>query len=526
MTATLEQDYGAQNYANMFFEEGNVSRARSVFYSPQNLSWGLMKRKLSIKVLRAVLGDDQVRFVWATGGHSAAAAHGDFFNQSYTAVMEQQAKAVFGAVGIDLEGRNYAVGGSNSGPEIAFCSQEMFGFDIDVISWDFGMTDGDRDHLQELYFYRAAMGRNRPAAVAFRCNPLVIGDLEERGMVAFHFDEKVLNQVINQIPDTFGKNQQEIDDMPPYVRAFRCDKLIEEGDPYCGDQKFDNSICDWRRFRVSWHPGWKWHALNGNLMANFLVELLGDAIDDVMASENPKAFLKELELAEKADYDRLRQSDMPRAEAFGAPEDEDTAKKVRSLYYKGHNICHLALLPSQIRYMGILTESGPVSIEDTQGGLLMGEARKTPNEGETLRLVGEDEQRQVCAEALLNIDHYDFFYLSQSEGWKQIIVPNRRELEYYGDGNDFVGQIAICYVNCPWNTCPDHNFFGGINDGKEEITVNDVQVKSQINIGMGCFLLLNEAGTTWNPNSDGQYLFRMRVNETDTYLRYSSFIFW
>ena len=52
------------------------------------------------------------RYVWATGGHSAAAAHGNLYNESYTAYMERDVKTVFASIGIDFEGRNYAMGGT------------------------------------------------------------------------------------------------------------------------------------------------------------------------------------------------------------------------------------------------------------------------------------------------------------------------------------------------------------------------------------------------------------------------------
>ena len=32
------------------------------------------------------------------------------------------------------------MGGTNSFPELALCSQEVFGLDIDVLSWDYGMV--------------------------------------------------------------------------------------------------------------------------------------------------------------------------------------------------------------------------------------------------------------------------------------------------------------------------------------------------------------------------------------------------
>ena len=41
-------------------------------------------------------------FVWSTAGHSAAAGHGNLHNESYTAFMEQAAKPVYDAIGIEL----------------------------------------------------------------------------------------------------------------------------------------------------------------------------------------------------------------------------------------------------------------------------------------------------------------------------------------------------------------------------------------------------------------------------------------
>lgn len=52
------------------------------------------------------------RYVWATGGHSASAGHGNLFNESYTAFMEHDLKPIFGAIGIEFEGRNFAMGGT------------------------------------------------------------------------------------------------------------------------------------------------------------------------------------------------------------------------------------------------------------------------------------------------------------------------------------------------------------------------------------------------------------------------------
>ena len=72
-----------------------------------------MVARMALKILKAASennGDDnKVKFIWASGGHSSAAAHGNYYNESYTAVLERSGKGVFDAVGLDLIGKNYAM---------------------------------------------------------------------------------------------------------------------------------------------------------------------------------------------------------------------------------------------------------------------------------------------------------------------------------------------------------------------------------------------------------------------------------
>jgi hypothetical protein len=138
-----------------------VSVGRLILQSPtfqDQLGPKRMRRRMMRKLLQVLLNRSQqqqqqqqstvdsnininnVTFVWATGGHSSSAGHGNLYNESYTPTLDRRARDVFGAVGISFEGRNRAMGGTNSFPEIALCHQEVFGLDIDVLSWDYGMV--------------------------------------------------------------------------------------------------------------------------------------------------------------------------------------------------------------------------------------------------------------------------------------------------------------------------------------------------------------------------------------------------
>jgi hypothetical protein len=172
---------------------------------------------------------------------SAAAGHGNMWRESYTAVMERAVKDMFATVGLNFIGRNYAMGGTGSAPEIAMCAKEVFGTDIDVLSWDTGMTDGRFYAGMQYYFIRAAMLPNRPAFVALhlagggsnhRVN--VMKELEDIGLTTLLLDPDEETELNNAIPDTTGLTTEEVAAMPEFVRNLKCGVQIEKGDP-CGE---------------------------------------------------------------------------------------------------------------------------------------------------------------------------------------------------------------------------------------------------------------------------------------------------
>ena len=97
-------------------------------------------------------GDLFEPYVWATGGHSASAGHGNLYNETYTAFLQEDLKEVFGSVGLDFIGRNHAMGGTSSNGMVAMCFEQIFGSDVDIFSWDFGMTDGSKNPQRMLHY--------------------------------------------------------------------------------------------------------------------------------------------------------------------------------------------------------------------------------------------------------------------------------------------------------------------------------------------------------------------------------------
>jgi hypothetical protein len=179
---SLKVDYGEKYFSEIFEQkqDGKVVIRKAFVPAAKSVSTERFKRKLQLKILQVQTGyrtqektvdgcdcvaqkpttkkagsvrsrrlqnssdvssaeDEEAfaKFIWTTGGHSAAAGHGNLYNESYTAYMERAIKDVFASVGIEFIGKNYAMGGMTSAPEIALCAEAIFGSDTDAVSWDY-----------------------------------------------------------------------------------------------------------------------------------------------------------------------------------------------------------------------------------------------------------------------------------------------------------------------------------------------------------------------------------------------------
>lgn len=267
-------DYGKVYFQRIFLESNSYNRGRTIFQPARNekgSSWDRMKRKMMMKLLTVQTklldgaATTPVPFVWATGGDSVAAGHGNFYYQSYTAYLERSVTDIFKAVGMEFTGRNYAMGSTQSALEIALCQKEIFGQDVDVLVWDFGMADGSAVENLWLYLYRAGMNRNRPAFIVnrlgrryFAQRKRVAEEVEDLGLTTFYASEHVLDRVLASVPDSYGLKDAQLKQLPAFVRNLRCEETIEDGRPdnLCEIEKFNVTVCKDRPYRTSWHSGW------------------------------------------------------------------------------------------------------------------------------------------------------------------------------------------------------------------------------------------------------------------------------
>jgi hypothetical protein len=468
------------------------------------------------------------------------------------------------------------------------------------------MTDGHDLWKMTMYAYRAAAisklkdsvsqpGNipHRPSFIAIHHNSghnLVMRKMQQLGMTTLAYDKAFEGQILQSLPDMMGMSEKEIAKFPPYIQYFKCNGGVESGDPGCGDHKFNNSLCEGRKAKTSWHPGWKYHALTGNLLAMTILEVVADALQNLAELEPEEeesitdlqtrlqGQLKELDKAEAKDYANIFNSPIP--EGLYSPHVEhwwegEIGEHLKDMdiesFLKEPIFCHAAILPAEIRFLGLLTENFTHTttnvIDQTyEQATLFSQVHGVEQPGRRSRdpprpyndsrperdgqmmLLGADGERQHCDEHL-NLDYKDYYFASNRKDWQSLTLPNKSEQKYYREFNakKSKGWIIACLGRCEWGNCAPEDmgaYFGWKKPqgrkkatpppmadvveahGTAEMTINGVKITEASNMHQ-CLALKHGNSHVWEPNDNGQYEIKVRVTGgTDWgYIRFSSFIF-
>lgn len=95
---------------------------------------------LKKRLLHAVLTEGA--FIFVMGGHSAAAGHGNHFQQSYTLQVQRVLEPVLARLGVHHVSHNYGFGGMGT-VQNGLAPRDLYGPRLDVVLWDSGMTEGE-----------------------------------------------------------------------------------------------------------------------------------------------------------------------------------------------------------------------------------------------------------------------------------------------------------------------------------------------------------------------------------------------
>jgi hypothetical protein len=372
--------------------------------------------------------------------------------------------------------------------------------------------------LFENYFSHAAIHPNHPAMVALNFGgdgrPELVSLFEENGLPIMYMSEPEVAKVLAAVPDTLGLNQEQIDNMPPFVRYFKCENSIETGEPGCGWFKFTPDHCGDRRFRTSWHPGWKWHGTFGNMITLSLTEMLEDALKYLLEKETYVAddLLDQLRSEEDEEYQKFFASNITEHGRTGIlPEDQLDGLDM-SLVLRTRPICHTCRLPAMSRYLGLTTETPPGDMLHYPMGFALEEAKLQADDNSKMKLVWDAGQRQVC-EIPLNQDHKDYY----------LVTP-----QHYGTGEPYKGLVMVTMTGCYWGECtPGEIREDGYASGTLEMEINGVKVTSATVASESHFVRHGDRELFFPPNDQGRFEIRVKVNGAETeFARFSAFVIW
>ena len=546
----LEEEYG--QFKEKIFNKETILKSIS---GPSDVSSKRLQRRILIKIIEAQLTKKEVSYNWVIGGHSAAAGHGNLFNQTYGYVLEDSARPIFQALGITFYGKNYAMGGMKSAPESALCMSSLYGPDLDILSWDFGMTDGSRSSdLYTIWSQKAGTHPTQPTILSYGSNSAysIHPKLEEAGMSVFQalfVEERRTENLSDVFPDSDDEDVK-VDELPKGVKFYRCGGHTENGEP-CGDKqiKFDTKkACKTIGYQVSWHDGWKNHLLKGRVSAAFLIEHVLEALntlesgtfDETVSSTTPQIsqeYLDHLRELEEKDKALFYESEVPRVYHFeGDLEDHHDA------FLRAKSVCHYGYLPSFARFEGLVTENRQ-SLSYVGGGRTTyndeGEDYKkpkapTPDNDSPPRLVYDyKDNRKICEAA--EIDFKDFFSVRNLDKSVVTVVPNDAENDYFSEHDDWkerLGLVTLCDLFFDFHREPPGyvSIETMFNTTESTIVVNDVPVTNYTRIGTinsFCYVLRHENGYVFPPSEAhglGRYEIKFDVPKPGGQLYLSSFI--
>jgi len=310
---SLVEEYG--HFASLLTDNANLDK----LFLMSKESKARFHRRIIQKILQKQLEPHKdVTFTWVTAGDVRAGGFGNDPQNSYTSVLHETTRHAFQAVGLEFIAQNRAIRSAPSGPILALCMKTIYGSNIDILNWDFSLTDNSLDYQTALWAARATIHPTRPL--------LMMLDTSEksRWKKMFEVDGKlgvamldtlgIRRFVSKQLPDSTRITHPE--QLPPALQYFQCDGSIEGNtskSTICRKNKFlPNENCELKKYQSEWNFGWKDHRLKGRMFGLFLIQLLHDALMelDTVAREFSYLSIESQQQSLLKHYEKLDEQDM------------------------------------------------------------------------------------------------------------------------------------------------------------------------------------------------------------------------
>eukprot|EP00934_Nitzschia_sp_Nitz4_P005318 Nitzschia sp. Nitz4//scaffold398_size17708//4157//6632//NITZ4_008802-RA/size17708-augustus-gene-0.22-mRNA-1//1//CDS//3329550300//5308//frame0 len=237
-------------------------------------SWEGLKRRL----LHALMTEDS--FVFAMGGHSAAAGHGNSFSQSYTLQVQWILEPVFARLGIQHESRNFGCGGLGT-LHNALAAGSIYGPDVDLLMWDSSMTEKDGRSI-DLFARQALLGGIK-VPVLWSLSTNILQYLHDNADV----DVGMAGTGHAGIPTQ--TTMAEVEALPWAAQYVRCSGDVAG---LCRQNEY-TGVCWIERDdftpptaqgnmegRASWHPGNRKHQVQGRVLAYTILMALKEVLQE------------------------------------------------------------------------------------------------------------------------------------------------------------------------------------------------------------------------------------------------------
>ena len=220
------------------------------------------------KLLHAMMTNDE--FYAVLGGHSAAAGHGNDFQQNRIITFHHVMEPLFDKLGVKLISRNMGMGGVGT-LQFSLAGGDLYG-ETDILEWDSGMTE--KGSPVDFFNKQAVLSGER---VPIIMTQYFFDIMNESNGTAWMGDYIPKNEA-NVFPDTTYENCKE---QTWAARWFN--QKEEKYNAVCWEPRsdFEPEVKQGKKpgSQVGWHPGTRQHKWSGRKLALVILEALRVAFE-------------------------------------------------------------------------------------------------------------------------------------------------------------------------------------------------------------------------------------------------------